>query len=1129
MLPSPLSSWGRAFLGLAALALSLFFATALPAEAPRPEQTLTLGQETQEQPIKAGEAHVWRTGVAPGTSVLVTIDQRSIGLVAEVRGPGGGKPVAFGAANDRWGPVVLLLDTAGDYKIEVRPRDKAPWPGRYTMRAEAVPSSGTQHDALALMSRAGRDVGLDTPESRKKAVATYRKALTAWQDLGELAWEAEARTCIAMMEDRSQDLKPAARDLQEALALWGELADPRREAEISNWLANNYLGSQGPAKTRETWERALALWHGLGEDFEEAQVRNNFCSLDRHVGSLANALACYKESAAFFHEHGVAAQEAESLNYIGGIYDTQGEPDDALDFYQKALDLWQPLGDHEKEATVLNNIGAVHRKLGEWQEALRFYNLAWKALSPVDEPALAGSVLNNFGSVYNFLGDPSRARDYLEKALKLHRQTGFRAREIFALNNLGVAWRNLGDDEKALDHHRQALKVATALEDVQQQAVSQLGMAEVHLDRGDPAAALHELDEALKALGDKDTRRVHAQVLQLRGRALTLAGRAPEALPVLQEALSRRRELRDPAGEAETLDALALAERSLGHDADALSHVEAAVDVVEGLRSALLGAEDLRASFLAARRRSFSLLIDLLMARHAADPAKGYDREAFKISERAHARSLLDVLRAGGAGRASVPPELLARRSALLHRLSGKAGQRWKASGAKAEALNNEIDGLRSEIDKVEAEIGRSDPSFVDVSAPRPVSPQEISEGLEPGTMLLEYSLGEDRSFLWTIEPGRVRSFPLPAQAKIEPLARQVYREMSQGESGSAHPGQAAERLSRILLGPAWADRAIKKAPPLQRLVVVPDGALALLPLAALPVPDPGRSWKSPGALLPLLERMEVGSIPSATTLAVQRQRTKGRTPASQWAVVFGDPVYAADDPRVARRTAEERSTPGRARGTKPAGVSARRGGNGHAPSLPLPRLPATGREAEAIRDLAPAGKVKLALGLEATREAVLAGNLRDFRVLHFATHAVADTENPELSGLLLSLVDAEGHPREGFLGLSDIYDLDLEAGLVVLSACRTALGKEVRGEGLIGLTRAFQSAGAPRVVASLWPVDDRTSAELMVRFYQAMWRDQRPLAPAAALREAQRSLRQDPRYRDLHSWAGFVFEGDWR
>jgi CHAT domain-containing protein len=1121
MLSSPLPFRGRALLGLAVLALPLFFATALPAEAPKPEQTLTLGQESQEQPIKAGEAHPWRVTVPPGTSVLVTVDQRSISLVSEVRGPGNG---VFGASNDLWGPVVLLLETAGEHRIEVRPRDKAPWPGRYTMRAEAVPSSGPRHDALALMSRAGREVARDTPESRKQAATTYRKALAAWQSLGESTWEAEARTCIAMWESRSSDYKAATVDLQAALELWQGLGKQERQAEVWSWLGVVYGNTQGPDKAREPWERSRDLWHELKESFEEAQIQNNFCYLDRATGSLSSltrALDCYKESAAFFHQQGAAAQEAESLNFIGGIYDELGEPDDALAAYQRALDLWQLLGNHEKEATLLNNLGRFHRRLGEWQEALRFYDLAWKARSDVDDPALAGSVLNNIGSVYLFLGEPLRARSYLEDAQKLQRQAGDRSKEYFPLDNLGTAWRNLGDGERALDYHHRAFKVADELGSNPMKAGSRLGMAEVHLDRGDSAAALGELDKALQILGDKDAPRLHTQVLQLRGQALTLAGQAPEALPVLQEALSRRRELHDPAGEAETLDALVLVERSLGRDADALTHAQAAVDIVEGLRSALLGAEDLRASFLAARRRSFSLLIDLLMAR-------GDAQEAFKVSERAHARSLLDVLSAGAAARASASSDLLARRSSLLHQLSVKAGWRWKASGAKAEALGNEINDLRSKIDNVDGEIGRSDPRFAELSAPRPVSPQEAADGLEPGTMLLEYSLGEDRSFLWAIEPGRVRSFPLPAQAKIERLARQIYREMSQVESGSTHPGQAAERLSQILLGPVWADRTRGKTPPLQRLVVVPDGALSLLPFAALPVPDPGRSWKSPSSLLPLLERVEVVSIPSATTLAAQRRLPKGRARASQWAAVFGDPVYSADDPRLARRAAEERAAPGRSRGAKPAVKPVRRGGNGSAPSLPLPRLAATGREAEAIRDLAPAGKVKLALGLDATREAVLAGNLRDFRILHFATHAVADTENPELSGLVLSQVDAAGRLREGFLGLSDIYDLDLDAGLVVLSGCRTALGKEVRGEGLMGLTRGFQYAGAPRVVASLWPVEDRSTTELMTRFYQAMW-GAHPLAPAAALREAQRWLRQDPRYRDPHSWAGFVFQGDWR
>ncbi len=246
-------------------------------------------------------------------------------------------------------------------------------------------------------------------------------------------------------------------------------------------------------------------------------------------------------------------------------------------------------------------------------------------------------------------------------------------------------------------------------------------------------------------------------------------------------------------------------------------------------------------------------------------------------------------------------------------------------------------------------------------------------------------------------------------------------------------------------------------------------------------------------------------SIPSATTLAAQRQPLQRRAEAPRRAAVFADPVFAASDPRLARPSAE---------GTR-------------GPGPRLERLRATRWEAEAVASLAPAGEVTLNLGLAASREAALAADLRDYRIVHFATHAVADLQNPELSGLVLSQVDADGHPRQGFLGLADIYELDFNADLVVLSGCRTALGKEVRGEGLIGLTRAFQYAGVPRVVASLWPVQDRATAELMTRFYRAMWRDHLPAA--RALRAAQRSLRHDPRYRDPYSWAGFVLQGDWR
>ncbi|HYX23440.1 MAG TPA: CHAT domain-containing protein [Thermoanaerobaculia bacterium] len=501
------------------------------------------------------------------------------------------------------------------------------------------------------------------------------------------------------------------------------------------------------------------------------------------------------------------------------------------------------------------------------------------------------------------------------------------------------------------------------------------------------------------------------------------------------------------------------------------------------------------------------------MDRHAAEPGKGYDLEAFTISERARARSLLDALRTVHTASAA-PGELLTRRRSLLRRLGDKVDQRWKQSGDKAAALEREIDEILAEVDGVEEEIRLQDPRFAAFSSPpQPIGPKEISGGLEPGTMLLEYSLGEDRSFLWAVEAGQIHAFPLPRQKVIEDLARHVYKELSTVESGSTRRGKAAETLSRILLSPIWKDVAR-----LRRLVVVPDGALAILPFAALPVPDPGKTWQASATFKPLLERLEVVYIPSATTLAVQHQRLERRAPAPKWAAVLADPVFAANDPRLAHRSAAKRPAPETKTLLRGSGTGER--------IAAFERLPSTRREAEAVAGLAPAGQVKLELGLDASRETVLSGDFRHYRILHFATHAVANMQNPELSGLVLSQVDAEGHPREGFLGLSDIYELDLDADLVVLSGCSTALGKEVRGEGLMGLTRGFQYAGVPRVVASLWRVQDRATAELMTRFYRAMWRDH--LSPSTALWEAQKSLRRDPRYRDPYSWAGFVLQGDW-
>lgn len=1091
----------------------LLLSSAVPVGA-QEEGGILLPGPCHESSIAEGETHVYRVQAA-GLPLLITVEQQGIDLVLEAQGPAGQK-LGAAAGNGRWGPEVLLVEGAGEHRVAVRPKEKSAWPGRYRIRAEALPT-GTAEDAqrtaaLSAMSRAGRLAA--GPATQSEALAAYREALAAWQAMGERRWEAEALLDIAALEFQAADLRAAVADYRQDLALWRELSEPRRVAAVLTLLGFALQRSGEVAAGRGAAEEAFALWQSLGETFEANEARGVRCLLDLTTGALSTALPCFEELLAFHREHGNMSGEATALTNLGGVYDQMGEPDAALDHYGKALLLWQKLGNDIEEARTLKNIGPVHRALGDWQEALRVYGQAREILAETSDPIQEATLRNIVGYAYNSLGEPERALPFLEESLKLRRANGELRGEIQTLNSLGATWRELGDLEKAMDSHRQALEKSVALGDDRQAALSQLGLGQVQFERGDAAAALRELDPALAHFRATGMRGREAQALQARGSALALAGRPHEALSLLQEVLERQQTLRDRAGAAVTLDALATVERSLGLLDAARDHAEQAIAQVEELRTGFVS-PDLRAAFLATRRRAYELAIDLRMDRHAGDPGKGYDRAAFEMSEQARARTLIDILQPGSAGRggSAAPAKLLERRQSLRHRLSAKAAILATQGGTKSESMAREMDSLLTELDGVEAEIRRSDPRYAAFSEPPAIGPGEIAGLLDPGALLLEYSLGEERSFLWAVGAAGLRSFVLPPREKIEDLARRVFAELSTVEAGAAHK-KNTEALSRILLEPVWKEMA-----DIQRLVVVPDAALHALPFSALPVPPPGRGWSSVDRK-DLLEHCEVVYLPSATTLALQRRRLESRPPAPKWAAVLADPVFAPDDPRLA----------GPSKAVRTAAARDPQRGRDAVRLLPsFERLPASRREAEAIAALAPDGQVWKAFDLQANRDAVLSGELHAYRVVHFATHGIADTRNPELSGLVLSLVDTAGKPREGFVGLSDIYDLDLAADLVVLSGCRTALGKEVRGEGLMGLTRGFLYAGVPRVVGSLWPVQDRTTKELMSRFYQAMW--QQGLPPAAALREAQRSLRngRDRRYHNPYSWAAFVLQGDWR
>jgi CHAT domain-containing protein len=379
---------------------------------------------------------------------------------------------------------------------------------------------------------------------------------------------------------------------------------------------------------------------------------------------------------------------------------------------------------------------------------------------------------------------------------------------------------------------------------------------------------------------------------------------------------------------------------------------------------------------------------------------------------------------------------------------------------------------------------------------------------LDDDTLLLEYSLGEERSYLWAVTRDSLASYELPKLAEIEAAARRFYSLARRADSESAQVEEAAASLSKILLAPV-ADRLGSR-----RLMIVADGVLHYIPFAALPSPDTRR---------PLIARHELVSLPSASVLAEMRRDLTGRKAAAKAVAVFADPVFNTDDPRLKpesdkslRQSGRESSSRDLERAMRDLGVGER-----------FTRLSFSRREAQAIAAIAPAGQVMKALDFEASRATATGADLSQYRVVHFATHGLLNSEHPELSGVVLSLVDRQGRPQNGFLRLHDVYNLKIPAELIVLSACETGLGKEIRGEGLVGLTRGFMYAGAARVVASLWRVDDAATSEVMKLFYRGMFN--RGLRPAAALREAQVEIWKQDRWRSPYFWAAFTLQGEYR
>jgi CHAT domain-containing protein/tetratricopeptide (TPR) repeat protein len=1074
-----------------------------------------------ERRMAGGETHVYGVEVGTAARLLVTVEQQGIDVEVALRGADRRTLITVDGPTRRDGPESLLVPREAMGHLEIRVRAPGPGaaPGSYVLRLQELgESTAAERERLAaerLMTDAAAHNWQGSAASLRLGAAEYRDALAHWQALGRRPEEARCALSAAEMLASLGQPKAALTLFEQALARFEELADGlgQEAAWRGIGLARTALGD--PAAAVAAQRRALALARGLGRPHLAGDALDNLGLALHAQGDVRAARELFEQALAAFDLAGErGAWRAAVLQNLAAVAADLGEPEAALERHRQVLALQRALGSAPGEARTLNNLGVLYGNLGELGKALDSYTPALAIFRRDGDRLWEAVVLHNRGSAYYALGDFRRAQDDLERALTIRRDAGDKRGEVRSEINLGQTLFRLGERARALHLGAHAVTVASAASDRGGEMLARLLVARIELATGSPAAALAGLVRPTELARAMEDRLGEAAALQFAGEAHLALGQPEQAAPILAQAVSLSRAVESPARTVSALTALARAERMLGRAAAARSRVDEALGLIEVLRTTESD-PDLRASFLASQRTAFELEIDLLMELHRGMPGQGYDRQALEVSERAHARGLLDLLAEAHADiRAGVEPALRDRERALLARLNAKASRRAALLGAPAAERRphvgeDEIRSVLDELARVQAEIRRRSPRYAALTQPVPVTSREVQDLLDGDSLLLEYALGGERSYLWAVDRDSVTGVALPRRAEIEAAARAVYSDL--GVVGPRGVGQEdAASLSRMLLGPVAA-RLGKR-----RLIVVADGDLQYLPFGMLPVPrEQGAKAAAGAAGAPLLAEHEIVSVPSASVVAAQRRGAR-RPPAQGLVAVLADPVFDARDPRVTAAAGRRASPSGN--GPRPRAGS---------PNDPFPRLPWTRREAAAIAAVAPAGESLLALGFEASRETALSPALARYRIVHFATHGVIDARTPALSGLMLSRIGEQGDAREGFLGLADIYNLRLGADLVVLSGCETALGKQVNGEGLVGLTQGFLYAGARQVVASLWRVEDRATAELMSRFYRGLLVDRRPAA--AALRLAQLAIRHDRRWRSPYYWSGFLAQGDWR
>jgi CHAT domain-containing protein len=945
---------------------------------------------------------------------------------------------------------------------------------------------------------------LATVESRRATVDELfakRAGLPAGDSVGFI----KLTNHIAELRLQLKELETAFSEVSESLKLAKELDDSAATLLADTYLLHGRVQTdKGDYKTAHTsLKDGLELSERLNYLRGQAKAYYYLAINHQHYNNeIDEAKAAINQSVKLWQQLGDKRGEALALRSKGEIYTIGDEPEAAIAAHEMARTMWRELNDPAELSTTLLDLSFIANRQGQWQQSLALLNeVQALAIDKQAEPYIAGQTSMSLGEVYEAYHQLPTALNYFNEGLHHYKTANDVSGSVDARNKVGRVLAQLGyfDDAKRTIAEGLALS-----EQNQTKLLSGLGhedLGRVYLTRQLYAEARLEFLKALDYF--KPESRPWARTQSYLGQTEYLLGNLATADKAYQRALQTFRDLSDYTNEA----ALRFGIGKLAFDRGQLDLAETSlrrsIELTERLRDNA-ASMDLRSSFLGLVHDRYETQVELLMTLHAKHPDRKLDVKAFEVSEHGRARALLDSLRTYRRDLRQVDDLSLLEREETLQKAEQKLvdEKAEQLSRGKTDQATEEIDrklmDVRAQQDTLQARINTNS-RYLEFTQPKPLSLQSIQNELtDDKTSLVEFALGNRQSFGWVVTKNGFTTILLKDKQTIYDAAQRLVKLLSDRPSDADYDIKlqiAIEEVSKLVVTP------LAEKLHTERLIIVADGILQYVPFQVLST--------SARADEPLIGNFDIVNAPSASTLALMREQRKNRQPASKLVVGFGDAVFSSSS--VDTTT----DSPNAAVARSAAVIQEGR----------LPPLFKSQAELRAIRELAGSNESEFYVQYNATRQNLLNIDLGNFKIVHLVTHGIFDERQPELSGLVLSLRDANQQPVNGYVGLADIYKLHAPVDLVVLSACNSALGPEVRGEGLTGLTRGFTYAGASSIVASFWNVDDEAGSELMKQFYTNLL--QRSMSPAAALRAAQNDIRKRPEWRSPYFWAGFTFQGD--